>query len=174
MKEIESILKTIEGYLISIERDTVNGWYFMKVGILKSWVFNENNEIGLEILSENEAGKLLKIFPKKTSVVIDDLILFVGIIINTNETIANKEREFAAQMEEFKKNLEKKASEFYKELDELKDSSFKKVNDRFITELNKEEPKVRKPRKPRTPKAVVSGDTTTNTQSVEKISDLPK
>jgi hypothetical protein len=164
MKEVEGILAPIEGYMLSIERDTINGWYFMKVGIPKNWVFDENNEIGYEILSEADEGKLLKIYPKKQTIVIDDLIAFVEIIINTNETIAAKEKEFADQMEEFKKNLEKKASNFYKELDELKDNSFKKLNDKFVNELITG----KKPRKPRTRKVMVdetkevSGYTDTN------------
>jgi hypothetical protein len=150
MKEVEGILTPIEGYMLSIERDTINGWYFMKVGIPKNWVFDENNEIGYEILSEANEGKLLKIYPKKQTIVIDDLIAFVEIIIHTNETIAAKEKEFADQMEEFKKNLEQKASNFYKELDELKDNSFKKLNDKFVNELITGK-KPRKPRKPRIP-----------------------
>jgi hypothetical protein len=151
MKEIEGILEPIGGYMLSIERDTINGWYFMKVGIPKNWVFDENNEIGYEILSEANEGKLLKIFPKKQTVVIDDLIAFVEIIIHTNETIAAKEKEFADQMQEFKVSLEKKASNFYKELDELKDNSFKKLNDKFVTELVSG----KKRRKPRTPKVKI-------------------
>lgn len=172
MKEVEEILAPIDGYLLSIERDTVHGWYFMKVGIPKNWVFDENNEIGFEILSETEAGKLLKIIPKKQNIVIDDLIAFVGIIIKTNETIAAKEREFAEQMEEFKKNLEKKASNFYKELDELKDNSFKKLNAKFVNELTSG----KKPRKPRTLKIKetksVSGYTETTGENFIPASEV--
>ena len=152
MKEVEGILEPIDGYMLSIERDTINGWYFMKVGIPKNWVFDENNEIGYEILSEADEGKLLKIFPKKQTIVIDDLIAFVEIIIHTNETIAAKEKEFADQMQEFKTSLERKASDFYKELDELKDNSFKKLNDKFVNELTGE----KKHRKPRTPRVKIN------------------
>ena len=171
MKQVEGILEPIEGYMLSIERDTINGWYFMKVGIPKNWVFDENNEIGYEILSEADEGKLLKIFPKKHTIVIDDLIAFVEIIIKTNETIAAKEKEFASQMQEFKTSLERKASEFYKELDELKDNSFKKLNDKFVNELTGE----KKHRKPRTPKVKidetkeVSGYTETFNQPAIRI-----
>ncbi len=150
MKEIEAILNPITGYLSSINRNTVNGYYELEIGIPKNWVFNQNNEVGVEIISENDAGKLLKIYPQKNSVVIDDLILFVHIIINTNEKIATKEKEFADKMEEMKKSLERQASDFYKELDELKDNSFKKLNDRFTSELNSE---IKKTRKRRTTKA---------------------
>ena len=117
MKEIESILEPITGYLSSITRNTVKGWYELEVGIHKNWAFNENSEIGCEIVTEGDEGKIIKIFPKNNNIVIDDLILFVKIIINTNERIATKEKEFADKMEQMRKNLEKEASDFYKELD---------------------------------------------------------
>lgn len=135
MKEIEAILNPIEGYVKSINRNPVEGWYEMEIAIPKNWVFNENNEIGVVVLNENEVGKLINIVPKSQSVVIDDLVHFVQIVIRTNEKIAEKELEFKQQMEEMKKGLEKKASEFFKELDELKENSFQKLNDTFVDGL---------------------------------------
>lgn len=161
MKEIESILEPIAGYLSSITRNTVAGWYELTIGIHKNWVFNDNNEIGIEVLSEMETGKLLKIFPKNTDVVIDDLVLFVNVIIDTNQKIAEKEKEFADKMEEMKKSLEKQASEFYKELDELKDNSFKKLNDKFVAGLNGEKKTIRHRR---TKAQMLSGSTRTDTE----------
>lgn len=165
MKEIESILEPISGCLSSITRNTVNGWYELEIGIPKNWVFNENNEIGIEVISEIDEGKLLKIFPKNAEVVIDDLILFVNVVVNTNKKIAEKEEEFKAQMEEMKKGLEKKASDFFKELDELKENSFKKLNDNFIDGLNQ----TKKERKKRTTKINSSGDTETTNSPAIKI-----
>lgn len=158
MKEVESILEPINGYLITMSRNTVKGWYELEVGIPKNWVFNENNEIGIEVVSGNDEGKLLKIFPKNSDVAIDDLFLFVKIVIATNQKIAEKETEFKEQLEEMKKGMEKKASDFFKQLDELKENSFKKLNDNFVNGLTK----IKKERKKRTPKVhVVTGDTGT-------------
>jgi hypothetical protein len=131
MKVIESILKPIEGYVKSINRNPQEGWYEMEIAIPKNWVFNGNNEINVDVISENEIGKLLNVIPKSQSVVIDDLVLFVQVVIRTNEKIAEKELEFKQQMEEMKKGLEKKASQFFKELDDLKENSFQKLNDNF-------------------------------------------
>ena len=138
MKELESILEPITGYLKSLYRNTEMGRYELEVGIHKNWVFDENNEIGCEVITELEGGNLIKIFPKNKNIVVDDLVLFAEIIINTNQKIAEKEKHFADQMDAMKKNLEKQASEFYKELDELKENSFKKINDNFVIELKKE------------------------------------
>jgi hypothetical protein len=138
MKIIESIIEPITGYLKCMVRNTEKGWYELEVGIHKNWVFDENNEIGCEIIAELDGGKLIKIFPKNENIVIDDLFLFVEVIIKTNEQIAEREKQFAAQMEEMKKSLELQASEFYKELDELKENSFKKINDNFVVELKKD------------------------------------
>ncbi len=81
MKVIEEAFEPITGYLISIERDTVHGWYFLKVGIPKGWVFNENGEISCEIITETTNGKLIQISPKNEGVVIDDLVDFIKKII---------------------------------------------------------------------------------------------
>jgi len=156
MKTIELILEPIIGHLISINRNTVNGWYELEIGIYKNWVYTPNNEIGIELISDNESGKVLKIFPKKPEIVVDDLVDFVELIIITNQKIADKEREFTEKMAEMKNELEQKAKKFYEELDEIREKSFKQLNnpnDNFETtkiyiDIN------RKPRKVKIPKVV--------------------
>ena len=156
MKEIETILEPITGHLVSITRNPMKGWYEMEVGVPINWVFNENNEIDVEVVRETESGRLLKIIPKNQNVGVDDLVLFVRIVIDTNKKIADKELEFKAEMEAMKKGLERKASDFFKELDELKENSFKKLNDNFVESLGE----AKKTRKPRAPKiTVITGNT---------------
>ena len=160
MKPIELALHPIDGYLISITRDPNKGWYVLEIGLPKTWVFDENTKIGCEVTEEYEQGKLIKVFPKKNDVVIDDLVAFVEIIINTNERIAEKEKQFTDKMQEMKGILETEAKKFYQELDELKENSFKNLNATFAKNLDK--PKaVRKPRPPRKN----TGDTTPNTKT---------
>jgi uncharacterized protein with von Willebrand factor type A (vWA) domain len=113
----------------------MNGWYEIEIGLPNSWVFDDNNEIKCEIISKSDAGKLIKVVPKNEKIVIDDLISFVEIIIETNEKIAEKEKEFTNKMEQMKGMLESEAKKFYEELDELKSNSFKKHNDNFVKEL---------------------------------------
>jgi len=148
MKKIELSLEPTNGYINSFTRNTVKGWWELEVGLPKTWVYDENNKIGCEIIFENEVGKLIKIFPKKTDIVIDDLVAFVEIIINTNQKIAEKEKQFTDKMQEMKGTLEKEAKKFYQELDDLKEKSFKNLNENFAKGLDK--PKT--PRKPRTPR----------------------
>jgi len=156
MKEIESILEPITGYLLSMTRNTQEGWYELQVGIPNTWVFTENNEISCEVINENESGKLLKIFPKNYDVCIDDLFQFVIIIIDTNRIIVEKEKEFAERMAERKRSLEKEANEFLKELDDLREISFKEqVSDLKTTETKTMSRNKKKP-------AVVTGETTGN------------
>lgn len=138
MKTIESALHPTDGYITAFTRNTVEGWWELEVGIPKSWVFNENNEIKCEVISESDFGKLIKVSPKNANVVVDDLVSFVEIIIKTNEKIAEKEQEFGNEMAEMKKMLEEKAKKFYQELDELKENSFKKNNDDFVKSLQSE------------------------------------
>ena len=126
---VENALMPVAGCLYSITRDTSNGWYVLEIGVPAKWVYKENDYIGCEVLEENEDGKLLKVFPKTDKIVLDDLINFVIIIISTNKRIAEKEAEFQLQMEQVKKELEKNASKFYEELENLREKSFNDKED---------------------------------------------
>jgi hypothetical protein len=149
MKIIESTLEPLDGYLFSMDRNTEEGRYELKVGIPKKWAFNENNEIGVEIISDLETGKLLKIYSKKSNISIDDLFLFVKIIIGTNIKIAEKEAEFQLQLLKMRESFENQTKDFYKELDELKENSFKNVNDKSVTEIGIETKKEKRGRPPK-------------------------
>jgi len=146
MNPIETILEPTNGYIRSFTRDTVNGWWEVEVGMPKTWVFSENKDISCILITENDVGKLIKISPKKSTIVFDDLINFVEIIIETNKRIANKEKEFTDKMEEMKNTLENEAKKFYNELDELKINSFKNLNQKLNPISEKT---TRKPRQPK-------------------------
>jgi hypothetical protein len=159
MKTVELALKPITGYLISIKRNTVNGWYEFEIGIHANWVVGENDKIACEILNENESGKLLKISPKKDTIGIDDLILFVEAIINTNKKIAEKEKQFTDKMEQMKGVLEKEARKFYDDLAILKDTSFKNLTKSLELEKMPDKKEPRKPRKKLETNPPISGTT---------------
>lgn len=138
MKEIELALQPTNGYINSFTRNTVEGWWELEIGLPKNWVFDGNSKINCEVIVKNDLGKLIKVFPKKRGIIIDNLIEFVEIIIQTNQKIADKEKQFTDEMEEMKGLLEEKAKKFYDELDELKELSFKKVGENYIqTEKSK-------------------------------------
>ena len=169
MKIIEEALQPITGFLISITRNTVEGWYEIEIGLPSTWVFDGNDEISCEVLKQSDAGKLIKIAPKTLNIELDDLVDFVSIIIQTNERIAEKEKQFTAEMDAMKSVLENKARDYFKDLDELKINSFKNLNDNFVKNLRSEDEK--KPRKPRAknePKAT-SGETETNIETESKV-----
>lgn len=177
MKTIEALLEPITGYLISITRNAIEGWYEMELGIPKGWVFNENKEIKCEVISEVEGGKIIKISPKNTDIVIDDLVTFVVVIMDTNKKIADKEREFTERMTAMKKNLEKEVQEYYEELDKLKENSFKNLNDNFERSLHPEGEKEKRHRRTKAEMEVektthmpsTSGLTETTVEPYEKI-----
>lgn len=171
MKTIELALESTGGYVNSFTRNTVEGWWELEMGLPKGWVYDENTKIGCEIVFENERGTLIKVFPKKRDVVIDDLIAFVEIIILTNLKIAEKEKQFKDKMQEMKGLLEKEAKSFYQELDELKENSFKSLNNAFAKNLEKS----KTPRKPRTPKSIPNSTTEIKDNSEEiKTIESPK
>lgn len=168
MKTIELALEPITGYLVSIKRNTVNGCYELEIGLPAKWEFGDNDEIKCEVLIQNDDGKLVKISPKNSDIVIDDLVAFVEIIIHTNGKIVEKEKQFTDRMQEMKGMLEKEAKKFYEELDELKISSFRNINDAFQKNLrNKEE----KPKRIKTPKVVVNDDTNTSVEPTKSTND---
>jgi hypothetical protein len=144
MNTIDLALQPTSGYINSFTRNTIDGCWEIEIGIPKSWVFDENEEIKCEIINQSDVGKLIKISPKNPDIVIDDLINFVQVIIETNEKIAKKEEEFTNKMKEWKGALEEEARKFYTELDELKSSSFKSINENFVKE--KKETRGRKPK----------------------------
>lgn len=137
---IHELLEPINGYLLSMVRDTEKGWYVFEIGIPSTWVFNENKQVACEVLNETKAGKLIRISPKNNKINEDDLVNFVEIIIETNERIAEKEKEFTNSMEAMKADLEKKAKEYYEELDKLKEDSFKKAGDKFVKNISEKTP----------------------------------
>lgn len=124
---INDALSSIEGYLLSITRNTEGGWYELEIGMPKNWVFSGNDEIGCEITSEAENGTLIKVSPKWDDITIDDLITFVVKTIQINNKIKEEELQFQKEIEEFKERLENKAKEHYNKLDELKVISIKRL-----------------------------------------------
>jgi hypothetical protein len=131
-KVVQEAFAPIAEYFISMSVDTVTGFHILEIGIPDKWAFSDSRDIKCEVLAESEEGKVLKISSHDEQIVIDDLIEFVCIIVDTNIKIVMKEEEFKEKMNEMKKMLEDEANKFYAELDMLKDNSFK----RLAEELN--------------------------------------
>lgn len=165
MKVIELALEPIIENLISIDRNPQKGWYELKIGMPKNWVYDSNSEILCEVVEELAGGKVIKISPKNdnNNLVVDDLVAFVSVIIETNNRISNKEKEFTDKMEEMKVLLENEAKKFYQELDELKENSFKNLNDKFVEEINGDNStKEKKIKKNIEKKSTISDDNSVN------------
>ena len=162
MKPVESALEPTNGYIKSFTRNPVEGWWELEVALPIAWVYDEDNaDIKCEVLNKSDIGKLIKISPKNLDVVVDDLITFVEIIIETNKKIADKEKEFTSKMQEMKGMLEDQAKKFYQELDELRVNSFKQLKG----ETKKET---------RGRKKTVNTETGTDIPSTTKTDDLPE
>ena len=130
MKQLEKALNKIDGYLLSIKRDTVKGQYELEVGIPKSWAYKSTEKIECETIHETKQGDIVKISPNKEDVVVDDLIEFVNIIIDTNQKIAKMQEDFDKQMEKTKEDLEKQVKSFMEKIEDMKDSSFEEMEKR--------------------------------------------
>jgi hypothetical protein len=134
---IQNIFKSIDGYLISIERDTENGWYFLKVGIPSDWVFKGNKSIACDVKQESELGRIVDIKPKKNGITIDDLIEFLSLVERTNAIIVEKQKEIDERLTEAKLALKKEMEEKLGELENLKEESFMSFDRRMKNESKK-------------------------------------
>jgi len=150
MRTIKKILDKLDGKLLSIERNTEEGKYELQIGLPATWVYKSTDYVGLEEIAKNDDGVLLKVFSDDEAVCIDDLIEFVGVIIDTNEKIAQKEEEYNKLMEERKKQLQDEFSKYEDELDELREKSFRSMSDEQDEEDVKKKPTPPKPPKGRT------------------------
>ena len=147
---IQDAFNLIESNLLLMERNTEKGWFEFEIGIPANWVFDENRQITCEVINETDAGKLIRVAPKNKKITLDDLIRFVEIILETNQKIAEKEKEFTNSMEVMKAELEKKAKQYYEELDKLKEDSFKKAGDKFVEDVTEKRKTTTRTRKPAT------------------------
>jgi len=136
-KPINELLTPLHGYLLSIERDVDNSTYIINMGIPASWTYKSTNVIESEVVGTSDKGTLLKIFGKNENVVVDDLIEYCRIIIETNERIHKMQLEFDKKMEEMKEKLIHEQRTFLDELDEMKDKSFHEIEEK-VTVLNNE------------------------------------
>lgn len=146
MRTLENILRKLEGKLLSIERNTESGRYEMKIGLPSNWIFEENNDVEVDILTETENAVLLKLIPANDDIVIDDLIDYMNIVIDINEEIAKKEEEFNKRMEERKNELKAEAEMFFDQLEQLKRQKFKLVGDENNEEVNEKAKKRGRPK----------------------------
>ena len=147
MKVLDKALQKLDGYLISISRNTETTLYELKVGIPESWVYKENDDIGFEVELESEIGSIVIIFGKTDEIVLDDLIDYVNVIVDTNKKIADAEEAFNKKLEATKADMVKEIEDFRKGLEEMKNESFS-INE----EEEEDEPPKKRSRKPTTTK----------------------
>jgi hypothetical protein len=124
MKALEKALKKVEGYLISMKRNTMEGRYELEVGIPKNWAYKSTEKIECEVIQETKQGDMVKIFGLDETVVVDDLIEFVNIIIDTNKKIAKMQEELDKHLEKQAQQLEEYAKNFMDKIEQMKESSF--------------------------------------------------
>ena len=155
METIESKLKGVSGYLMSVYRNSKDGWYEIEIGLPIKWVIKETSEINCEVIQETDKGKILKISPKPNSgVIVDDLIDFLSYVVETNKRVSDKEDQLKEIIATEKKAIEDKLKTYLDELENIKVSSFddykkpekvteepveKKVKKRLKSESEKED-----------------------------------
>lgn len=129
MSVINDKIKPIDQYLIEISKNTVTDLFELKIGIPYSWEYKSNKKIDCEVLLENEEnnGKILKIFPLDDKIIIDDLIDYAVVIVNTNAKIVEMQEKFNKEIEKTKITLEGKIKEFMGDIDDYKKNAFENL-----------------------------------------------
>ena len=141
MKPLEKALRKIEGYLITIKRNTVEGRYELEVGIPKNWAYKSTDKVECEVVQSTKQGDLVKVFALEDDVVVDDLIEFVNIIIDTNKKIAQMQKELDDQLEKQAKQMEEYAKGFLEKIEEMKESSFVEMEEKQEELIGEKKPK---------------------------------
>lgn len=139
---IQNKLKSVGTYLMSITRNSSEGWYEIEIGLPFSWVIKETNKISCEIVESNDKFKIVCVSPKKDSdIVVDDLIDFLSHVVETNQRVEDKKNELATFLEAEKAALEEKMKKYYDELETIRQSSFSELNnmDDFNSEPDQSE-----------------------------------
>lgn len=131
MDSIDSAISPIEDYCFSIVKNTEHDHWELNIGIPTSWQIEENKNIAIEIKKKSDFGKEIVISPKNDKIRIDDLVLYLRVIIETNREIEEKQQSFIEEMEKIKQALKDKASRFYEDLETDKKEAFKKLNKEF-------------------------------------------
>jgi hypothetical protein len=167
IKPISGGLSRISDYLLKIERDTQNGWYFIEVGIPSDWIFESNDIIECKIIQEGGGGKLVKISPKNENIYVDDLVTFVEVINATNKQISEKEILFKDKMKQMKDTLQQEALKFYEELDEMKKHSFETISSKLGSDTTVTEPTT-EPTEKSSDETTDEQDAPANKQAIDK------
>ena len=128
-KTLQNILKKLDGYLISIKRNLDTSMYELEVGFRKNWTFKSTDDIECEILDEFDDGTIVKIYGKHDEVIVDDLIIFINKVIDTNKKITEMQEKFDEELEEQKTEIANKILEFDQSILDFKDSSFDDDNE---------------------------------------------
>jgi len=124
-KTLDKILKKLDGYLVSIERNLDTDMYELKVGFRKNWVYKSTDDIECDVIIEAETGSVAIISGKHEEVVIDDLVDFVNKVIDTNKKITQMQEEFEDKLEEQKQLIADQILQFEEEIEEMRETSFK-------------------------------------------------
>lgn len=145
MNVIENKLNTVRGFLMSIYRNSKEGWYEIEVGMPINWVIKETKDINCEVAQTTEKGKVIIISPKPdvNNVSIDDLIEFLNHVIETNKRVEEKEKQLKLILESEKLALEEKVKKYFDELETIKQSSF----DEYEKDSTNDEPETKTTRK---------------------------
>jgi len=120
---LERILGKLDGYLMSISRNIETGKYELEVGFRKNWVFKSTEDINCDISIEGDSGLMVIISGKHDEVSVDDLVVYVNKVIETNQRITDMQAEFDKQLEDKKKEIENQILEFDEKIEKYKNSS---------------------------------------------------
>ena len=144
---VQEQLEKIKEYLISIENYYENDGWILKIGLPSKWVVNNNELINVSMVTEMDEGKIISIRPMGDNVTIDVLLEFVMLIIQTNQAIIDKQKEFELEIKKMENEIAEKTKGYFSEISKLGESQASILSDSSILFKENSLPKQKKDKK---------------------------
>ncbi len=139
---IGDFIAPIEEYFYKLDLNPETQSYELYMGVPNDWLHDMvMNLYEIELISESETGKLIKLFLNSEDKIatIDDLIDFSVLIVTRNNEILSKIREKERELLEMKDKMIQKQMELSVEIENLKNVKAKEKDTKETTESSTEE-----------------------------------
>lgn len=120
----------IKKFLIKIENNVDKNYFEFEIGLPEKWYYKSNDFICCENLKKiDNYGTIVKIYPKKQDIRVDDIFNFIIKTIEINNRIAEMEKAFQEKMESEKEKIKNEVEKFYSKIEDLRVKSFENLDD---------------------------------------------
>lgn len=125
MRIIQNELSVVDRFIISITKNPMSDTYEFRIGVPSEWEFSSSDNINVETEMSTDEAYILKLSTEDETVVFDDFIDFIKLIVDVNIMIEEKKKELDDELNRQKSELEKMVSIKLDEIEKMKESTIK-------------------------------------------------